>query len=123
MKELLLKSLICVVLAVIVVNFFTAISYADNFDIAGYNATAGSSIKDPFQKGIGAVVDVIRIVGTGVAIIIISYIGMKYMMAAPGERADMKKSSIQFVVGAIIVFGSANILAAIVTFATGLFPE
>lgn len=122
MKELLLKSLICVVLAIFVVNFFTAISYADNFDLSGYDATADSSIKSPFEGAIGAILSVIRIVGTGVALIIIMTIAIKYMSAAPGERAEIKKSSIQYVVGALILFGSSNILSILVRVFGEVFP-
>ena len=53
----------------------------------------------------------------------ISVVAMKYLMAAPGDRADMKKASIQYVVGAVIVFGAANILTILVNAFTNMVPE
>ena len=42
------------------------------------------------------------------------------MVAAPGEKADIKKSSIQYVVGAIVLFGVVGILTIISNFATAV---
>ena len=41
---------------------------------------------------------------------------MKYMMAAPGDKADIKKSAITFVIGAIVVFGAIQLLELISLF-------
>ena len=116
MRELLFKSLICLLLLVFVMNICTVISYADNFNFSDYeNGNADISVRQPFSDAIGAILNVMRIIGTAVAIIIIIVVGMKYMIAAPTERADLKKSSIQYVVGAVILFGSTNILAALIS--------
>ena len=59
-----------------------------------------------------------RIVGAGVAIIMIIAVAIKYMSAAPGERADIKKHAVPFVVGAIVLFASSGILGIIADFAS-----
>ena len=96
-------------------SIITSFSYAatDNFNFSDFERTASTTISSPFNKAIGAILGVVRIVGTAVAFIIITVVAMKYMIAAPGDRAEMKKSSIQFVVGAVIVFGSSNLLVII----------
>ena len=124
MKNILNKSLIFIIIIFVLVNSFTALCYAEdnaNFEFSTIeSSTAKDSVKKPFEKAIGTVLDVIRVVGTGVSLIIIMYIGIKYLMAAPGERADMKKSSIQFVIGAAIVFGSSNLFATLVKTIQGI---
>ena len=91
------------------------IVFADNFDFSGFEGqVADTALSEPVQSVLGAVLSVVRIIGTGIAIIILAYIGMKYMMAAPGDRADFKKGAIQYVVGAIVVFGASNILAFLI---------
>ena len=111
MEKVLCKSLICLITLILLLNIFTAISYADNFDMKYYEKNgASTTIKEPFEKGIGAVLSVVRIVGTAISFIMIMVVAIKYMSAAPGDRADIKKSSIQFVVGALILFGSTNLL-------------
>ena len=76
------------------------------------------TISGKAEKIMGSIVDVVRVVGTGVAIIMIIFVAIKYMTAAPGERADIKKHAIPFVVGAIVLFASTNILSIIKDFAT-----
>ena len=50
------------------------------------------------------------IIFIGIAFVMIMYVGIKYISSAPEDRADIKKSSIQFTIGAIVLFGSATIL-------------
>ena len=143
MKELLFKCFICLFVFTLISYIFVLNSYAahesgagipsgtsksgsdssDNFDISGYETTtADEAIKSPFEGVIGAILSVIRIIGTGVAFIMIIMVAIKYMSAAPTDRADMKLSSIQFVVGAIIIFASTNILTTLAKVFTRVFP-
>ncbi len=119
-----IKGIMKIALVVLVIAMiFSSISYADNFDFSAINnQTAEDSIKTPINEAVGAVMGVIRIIATGVAIVMIAVVAMKYMMAAPGDRADMKKSSIQYVIGAIIVFGAANILKVLVDAFSNVAP-
>ena len=38
------------------------------------------------------------------------YIGIKYMMSAANDKADMKKALIGYVIGAVILFGAGTIM-------------
>lgn len=119
-----IKGFIKVALMVLIITMiFSGIAYADNFDFSEINSqTANDSVKTPINKAIGAVMGAIRIIATGVAIVMISVVAIKYLMAAPGDRADMKKSSIQYVIGAVIVFGAANILKILVNAFSNIAP-
>lgn len=114
-------------MVLIVIMMFSSIAYSDNDNFSmteiESNALENDTVKTPIKEAIGAVMSVIRIVATGVAIIMITVVAMKYMMAAPGDRADMKKSSVQYVVGAFIVFGAANILTMLVNAFADMAPE
>ncbi len=67
---------------------------------------------------VGTIINIIRIVGTGVAIIMITYVAIKYMSAAPNEKAEFKKSATAYIVGAVVLFASSNLLGVISDFAT-----
>ena len=54
-----------------------------------------------------------RIVCVSIAIVILLVISMKYMMSAPGDRADIKKHAIHYVISAVILFGVTGILTII----------
>lgn len=71
----------------------------------------------------GAVISVAKVICAGVAIIMITVIAMKYMLAAPSEKADIKKHAVVYIVGAIIMFAATAILQIIQNFATAALPE
>ena len=45
---------------------------------------------------------------------------MKYMMSAPGDRADIKKHAVHYVISALILFGVSGILTIISEFAKAI---
>ena len=51
-----------------------------------------------------------RIICVTIAIVILLTISMKYMMSAPGDRADIKKHAVHYVIGAFILFGASALL-------------
>ena len=75
---------------------------------------AETSVKDIM----GAIITIIRIIGTGISIIMITYVAIKYMSAAPQEKAEFKKSATALIVGAVVLFAGTNILTIISNFAT-----
>lgn len=72
------------------------------------------------EKVIGPILSVVRIVAVGISIIMITFLGIKYMAAAPTEKASIKNQLITFAIGAIVVVGATSILTLIKDFATGL---
>ncbi len=75
------------------------------------------------QNIMGKAINVIRIVGTGIAIIMLTYVAIKYMSAAPSEKAEFKKSAMALIVGAIVLFAATNILSIIANFASKNITE
>lgn len=69
------------------------------------------------KKSIGPVLSIVRIVAVGISVIMITYLGIQYMSAAPQEKADIKNKLITFTIGAIIVVGAATLLGIIKNFA------
>ena len=53
---------------------------------------------------VSGVLGLIQGLGIGVACGMIFYVGIKYTMASANEKADLKNSSIRYVIGAIILF-------------------
>ena len=69
------------------------------------------------NKGIGKVINTIigllQVAGTGISLIVITMLGIKYIMASAGEKAEIKKQAIPIVVGCVLLFGAVNIMAAV----------
>ena len=93
---------------------------ADNFDFEQFEGKRVEPVENATQYTMSTIIEVIQIVGTAISIMALTYIGMRYMMAAPDEKAEFKKSAYIYIVGAIMVFASSNILAIIFSFAEGL---
>lgn len=68
---------------------------------------------DSVQKIFGNIIGIVQVVGTGIAIIMLIVLAIKYLTAAPEGKAEIKKSAIIYVVAAVILFAAVNILAAI----------
>ena len=114
-KILVKIALSILILIVVIINISTCFATTPaNFNFDDFDKTADASLTNPVRDAAGAILSVVRIVGTGVAIIILAVVGMKYMIAAPGDRADFKKAAIQYVIGAVIVFGASNILTILI---------
>ena len=76
-----------------------------------YTDPGASQIDDFGSKVLG----IVQVVAAVVSIIMITSVGVKYMMAAPNEKADLKGHLIMVVVGAVLIFGGAKILVWIIS--------
>ena len=56
--------------------------------------------------------------GYALAVGMLLYIGIKYMMASANEKADLKKGSINYVIGAILVAGASGLVGIIANVGT-----
>lgn len=107
-----LVSLICIALCVIsICNSSSAVTTADVKKFGGTQGTiTGASA---VQKIIATILDIVRLVGAAVAIVVLMTIAAKYMMASAGDRADIKKYAFNYIVGAVILFAASGILTMI----------
>lgn len=98
-----------------------ALGYAWGTQINTMAGKAGdSNVTGAFTNISGAVITIARIICMGVAITMLVLVAIKYMTAAPGEKADIKKHAVIYVVGAIVMFASTGILGIIQKFASGI---
>lgn len=65
---------------------------------------------------ISAVLSIVRTAGAGIAVVILMTIAAKYIMASAGDRADIKKYAVNYIIGAIILFGATGILGIVQKF-------
>lgn len=65
-----------------------------------------------------SIVGVFQVLGTIIAIGILTYIGIKLVTSAPSDKADIKSKMVPYIVGAIMIFSMpylAQIIYLIVT--------
>ena len=127
MQKKLLKYFVTIIMLALVIATLFSITYSSSakFDyMANINnmaqASGDNAVTDPFQKIGGAIITIARIACTGIAVIMLIVLAIKYMSAAPSDRASIKKSAVQYVVGAVIMFAAAGILTIIQKFSAAI---
>ena len=117
------KFLKVIIMFLIVFESIMPIVFASNpnFDV-NYENSSGipDKLENLTNNTLGTAISIARIVGVVIAIVILTVIGCRYMIAAPGDRADIKKHAIPFVIGAVVLFGATGILDIIVNVAESI---
>ena len=112
-KVLFLVLIILVIISICVeVNANSAKDEATGF-IGGTGDYSNATLSKPVKTVMAAVVNAVRVATAGIAVIMLLSVAMKYMSAAPGEKAEIKKSAVIYVVGAFVMFGASGILTII----------
>lgn len=110
-----LFKIICVMIAVYVVfgiNTFTFASFLSEMNAAvGEFKSQGNVNIDTSEvtkqfKGLG---QALTLVGTGVMVAVIAYMGIKYMTSGPEAQAKLKTQLIGVFVSGIVIFGAYHI--------------
>lgn len=75
-----------------------------------------SATSGKFSSILDTILGIVQVIGIAVAVIMLVVLAIKYVSAAPSDKADIKKSVWVYVVGAVVLFGAAGILQIIKTF-------
>ena len=76
-------------------------------------SSSGSTTKNKVGEMADVIIGVIQVIGVAVAIIMLIMLGIKYVSAAPSEKADIKKSAVIYIVGAVLLFGASLVLGLV----------
>lgn len=118
LKKILMIMIEIILIFSIYANIFqvnsTQISKDDVTKLYSGNVDKVGDAKDATLSIISAILNTIKVASAGIAVVIIIVIACKYMLASAGDRADIKKHAIAYVVGAIILFGVTGILGILV---------
>lgn len=75
-------------------------------------ATDGNGIRTTLNNIIG----LIQIAGTGISVVMVTMLGIKYILASPSEKADVKKQVAPMLIGCVLLFGAVNLVAIVADF-------
>lgn len=109
MKNLTFKKILAIIIIAILICFCSSTVFA----FANIKPNPNPPGADKIIDVAGMIIGVIQIVALAVAVIMLLVLAMKYMTAAPGEKADIKKSLSVYVIGAVILFAGAGVLEII----------
>lgn len=98
------KIIFLIILFIFLITFMQ-VSYADSFglgDLEQYRGTAKPS--ESFNQKMNRVFFVIRLIGTVLSVIILTVIGIKYLLGSVEEKAEYKKTLMPYIYGAFFLF-------------------
>ena len=116
-RKFLVSLMIIMTIFTLVIGFIGEYSYATT----GLERSEGEEFENdnpPGGESVGKIRDVVvtiaRVISAAIAIIMLMVLGMKYMTSAPGDRADIKKHAVVYVVGAFILFALPGIIDVLI---------
>ena len=113
LKRIIVISMLALLLGMMVMNF--SVTYAAGPGGWKGNINNGQKAISSTKSFLSNVLGVVRTVGMIIAVVILIVIACKYMLAAPSDRADLKKYMVIYVVGALILFGAAGLVSIVKT--------
>jgi hypothetical protein len=117
MKRKITKIILIVFVAILIITQGTSAFAASNAEeVKKFSGSANVTGSGAIKNIISAVLSVVRTAGAAIAIIILMTIAAKYIMASAGDRADIKKYAVNYVIGAVILFGATGILGIVQEF-------
>lgn len=82
-------------------------------DMSDLNDTPGVGSENKLVKGVNVIYTIIRVAGTGIALLMVTILGIKYMITSVEEKAEIKKQAVPILVGSALIFATSNILSIV----------
>ena len=123
MKKNIVKVLSLVLVIVLCFSFAAVFGFSnDEVKIPdGVKIPTGGSVTSTGLDNLGGIIiGVLQTVAGIVAVSVLIFVGIKYLLASPGEKANIKGSLIPYVIGAVLIFAAVPILGIIKQFTSGL---
>ena len=79
--------------------------------------------QETIEKAGNKILSIAGTIGMIFAVVMLIWLGIKYVSASPTEKADIKKGMTIYIVGAILILAAGAILTFIGNFATGIFGD
>lgn len=110
--------IICILLLLVFSNALvpyisSAAKLGEGFQEAKEFEGGTTAIDTTVTKASATVIAIVRIVAATIAVVMLFVVAIKYMTSAAGDRADIKKHAVAYVVGAFILFGAVGILGVL----------
>ena len=119
-KNRLEKAFVILITFLMILTIFSNIVNASSYtEINGYGGR-NSTIGDNVQSGANAIIGIVQVVGMAAAVIMLIVLAIKYVSSAPNDRADIKKSAVVYIIGAVLLLCATGVLQLIKTLGTSV---
>ena len=112
------KKLALFMSSIFIIVIFIGVSQTYAFNVDNWNPFEGGNINNVTGGNIllskaNKVLGYIKMTGTISSVIFISILGIKYMLGSVEEKAEYKETMKPYVIGCVLIFGTAQILGII----------
>lgn len=115
------KKIIAIIVFLIVILTLNISNAGSDIDTSKYkNIYTSTTDTDTIINKSGKILGVVQTVGIGVAVIMLSVMGVKYMIASVEEKAKYKEQMVPYLIGAILLFGGSGLLGIIIKWVSEL---
>lgn len=90
-------------------------------DLKGQEQPINQDAKDGIVGITGSLLWYLQIIGSIAAVIILALYGVKWFLASPQQKAILKEQAWSYVIGAVLVFGGAQMMTWIATTFSDVF--
>lgn len=112
------KIFISILIIILGISTFSNVYGGENFNPSQFNGKeVETDVNGLVDDAAGTVVAVLRVASVTIAIIVLLVIAMKYMISSAGDRADIKKHAVAYVIGTFILFSATQIIALLIEIA------
>lgn len=105
-----LKVLFVILLTISLVSLGLTVVNADTIPIDSIKGNQTSDMAEGVKGIAGTILGVLQVAAAAIAVIVLVILAIKYIMASPNDKADIKKSATGYIIGAVILFGASGIL-------------
>lgn len=116
-KRKIVKILSIALMVAMIAMCLQNVVFADMPDPSSMKGTTTGTTATKFNTILNTILGLAQIIGVAVAIIMLIVLAIKYISSAPGDKAEIKKHAVIYIVGAIVLFGASGLLQIIKNFA------
>ena len=112
-KKTIVKIMSVALMVAMIAMCLNNVAFADAPDPKSFGGDGSGKTAQTFTSILNTILGITKIIGVAVAVIMLIVLAIKYISAAPGDKAEIKKHAVVYIVGAVVLFGASGILGII----------
>lgn len=113
------KTIKLLLMCILVIITIQSTVLADNSIDTNYKIGTTTAIHENDDM-IKNVLGILQVIGSIISVIALSIIGIRYMLSSLETRAEMKGVIIYYIIGAVLIFATSNVLSVVYNLINGI---
>ena len=121
MKKTTINKIMKIITVLVIIGMFASVLssvFATGASEILNNLTGKQDAANKITPIANQIIGIVKVICYAAAIIMLIFLGVKFITASPEAKADIKKSAIYYVIGAIVVLAAGALLGVISSMST-----